>query len=184
MGEVLVQRGQRDVGELSTGMPVLIRRSALPGNPALRRARERLFLIAQLGQDPGLEERLDQRRRACPRLWAAVGPERRHAWQPGGRHLQACRRPPAPAHTARRSAHHWATALLSEALELWRGPALAEVAFEDFAQAEIRRMEELRLVAPEARIDADLQLGRYAQPIGEIERCSPRSRCVRASPPS
>lgn len=73
---------------------------------------------------------------------------------------------------------------MSEALELWRGPALAEVAFEDFAQAEIRRMEELRLVAPEARIDADLQLGRYAQPIGEIERCSPRSRCVRASPPS
>lgn len=49
------------------------------------------------------------------------------------------------------------------------GPALAEVAFENFAQAEIRRMEELRLVAPEARIDADLQLGRYARLIGEIE---------------
>ena len=37
-----------------------------------------------------------------------------------------------------------ASELLSEALELWRGPPLADVAFEDFAQAEIRRLEELR----------------------------------------
>jgi len=35
--------------------------------------------------------------------------------------------------------------LLAEALGLWRGPALAEVAFDDFAQAEIRRLTELRL---------------------------------------
>jgi len=62
-----------------------------------------------------------------------------------------------------------ATALLREALELWGGPALAEVAFEDFAQAEIRRLEELRLVALEMRIDADLQLGGHAQLVGELE---------------
>ena len=36
-------------------------------NPALRRARERLFLAAQLGQDAGLEERLDQRHDALVR---------------------------------------------------------------------------------------------------------------------
>jgi hypothetical protein len=62
-----------------------------------------------------------------------------------------------------------ASELLSAALGLWRGLALAEVAFEDFAQAEIRRLEELRLVALEARIDAELQLGRHAQLVGELE---------------
>ncbi len=35
--------------------------------------------------------------------------------------------------------------LLHEALALWRGPPLAEIAFEDFAQSEIRRLEELRI---------------------------------------
>jgi DNA-binding SARP family transcriptional activator len=58
---------------------------------------------------------------------------------------------------------------LSDALELWRGPALAEFAFDDFALAEIRRLEELRLVAREERIDADLELGRHADVIGELE---------------
>jgi DNA-binding SARP family transcriptional activator len=52
---------------------------------------------------------------------------------------------------------------LAEGLALWRGPALADVAFEDFAQAEIRRLDELRSVALEGRIEADLQLGRHAE---------------------
>ena len=46
-----------------------------------------------------------------------------------------------------------------EALALWRGPALADVAFEPFAQAEAARLEERRLAALEARIDADLDTG-------------------------
>jgi predicted ATPase/DNA-binding SARP family transcriptional activator len=62
-----------------------------------------------------------------------------------------------------------ASRLLAEALDLWRGPPFAEVAFEDFAQAEIRRLEELRLCALETRIDADLELGRHAELIGELE---------------
>ena len=62
-----------------------------------------------------------------------------------------------------------ASAVLSEALASWRGGPLAEVAFEEFAQAEIRRLEELRLVALETRIDADLQLGRHAELIAELE---------------
>ena len=62
-----------------------------------------------------------------------------------------------------------ASELLAEALGLWRGPPLAEVAFEDFAQAEIRRLEELRLVALETRIDADLELGRNAGLVAELE---------------
>jgi predicted ATPase/DNA-binding SARP family transcriptional activator len=62
-----------------------------------------------------------------------------------------------------------ASGILTEALGLWRGPPLAEVAFEDFAQAEIRRLEELRLIALETRIDADLQQGRHAELIAELE---------------
>jgi len=58
---------------------------------------------------------------------------------------------------------------LAEALTLWRGPALAEFAFEDFAQAEIRRLEELRLVALEERIAADLELGRHGDVVGELD---------------
>jgi predicted ATPase/DNA-binding SARP family transcriptional activator len=62
-----------------------------------------------------------------------------------------------------------ASELLAAALALWRGPPLAEVAFEDFAQAEIRRLEELRLSALETRIDAHLQLGLHGELIGELE---------------
>lgn len=58
---------------------------------------------------------------------------------------------------------------LDTALGLWRGPPLAEVAFEDFAQPEIRRLEELRLVALETRVDARLRLGDENQLIGELE---------------
>lgn len=58
---------------------------------------------------------------------------------------------------------------LSEALALCRGPALAEVAFEDFAQPEIRRLDELKLSALEARIEADLQLGRHVELVPELE---------------
>ncbi len=58
---------------------------------------------------------------------------------------------------------------LREALELWRGPPLAEFAFESFAQAEIGRLEELRLALLEDRIDADLACGRHAELVGELE---------------
>jgi predicted ATPase/DNA-binding SARP family transcriptional activator len=60
--------------------------------------------------------------------------------------------------------------LLGDALGPWRGPPLAEIAFEDFAQGEIRRLEELRLSALETRIDADLHLGRHAELVPELER--------------
>jgi predicted ATPase/DNA-binding SARP family transcriptional activator len=62
-----------------------------------------------------------------------------------------------------------ASDVLHDALALWRGPALAEFAFEPFAQAEIGRLEDLRLAAVEERIDADLALGRHADLIGELE---------------
>ena len=52
---------------------------------------------------------------------------------------------------------------------LWRGPALADFAYEPFAQAEIARLEELRLDRVERRIEADLALGRHAELVGELE---------------
>jgi predicted ATPase/DNA-binding SARP family transcriptional activator len=62
--------------------------------------------------------------------------------------------------------------VLSDALKLWRGPPLADVAFEDFAQAEIRRLEELRLLGLEARAEAQLDQGHHAQLVGELEALS------------
>jgi DNA-binding SARP family transcriptional activator len=59
--------------------------------------------------------------------------------------------------------------LLREALALWRGPALADLAFETFAQGEIRRLEELRLEALEGRIDADLEAGGAGDLVAELE---------------
>jgi DNA-binding SARP family transcriptional activator/energy-coupling factor transporter ATP-binding protein EcfA2 len=58
---------------------------------------------------------------------------------------------------------------LRAALALWRGPALADLAYDSFAQPAIGRLEELRLTALERRIDADLQLGRNGTLVGELE---------------
>ena len=56
-----------------------------------------------------------------------------------------------------------------DALGLWRGAALADLADEPFAAAEIRRLEELRLRATELAIDADLAAGRHAEVVGELD---------------
>jgi DNA-binding SARP family transcriptional activator len=58
---------------------------------------------------------------------------------------------------------------LADALALWRGPVLADLAYEGFAQAEIARLEEMRLALLEQRIDAELALGRHAELVGELE---------------
>ena len=59
--------------------------------------------------------------------------------------------------------------VLMDALELWRGPALAEFAFEEWAQGEARRLDELRLVAGDERLAADVELGRTADVVPELE---------------
>ena len=56
-----------------------------------------------------------------------------------------------------------------EALALWHGDALADLADEPFAAPEIRRLDELRLRASESAIDADLEAGRHAEVIGELD---------------
>ena len=70
---------------------------------------------------------------------------------------------------ARRAAPDNAARKLGEALALWRGPALADLAYESFAQVGIARLEEMRLAVLEQRIDADLARGRHAQLVGELE---------------
>jgi YVTN family beta-propeller protein len=62
-----------------------------------------------------------------------------------------------------------AASVLREGLGVWRGPALADFAYEPFAQAEIARLEASRLAALEDRIDADLASGEDARLAGELE---------------
>jgi hypothetical protein len=62
-----------------------------------------------------------------------------------------------------------AARMLRTALELWRGPAFGDFTDEPFVQSEAARLEELRLVAAETRITADLAVGRHVELIGELE---------------
>ena len=70
---------------------------------------------------------------------------------------------------------------LREALALWRGPALADFLYEPFAQTEIARLEELRTVALEERIEADLALGRHAELVSELEALVAGAAAARAA---
>ena len=63
---------------------------------------------------------------------------------------------------------HRAGATLSEALSLWRGPAMAGIDV-NFVRDAARRLEQLRLDALETRIEADLVVGRHADVAGELE---------------
>jgi YVTN family beta-propeller protein len=62
-----------------------------------------------------------------------------------------------------------AAALLRQAELLWRGRPLADLEFEPFARLEVQRLEELRLLAVEERIDAELALGGHASLCPELE---------------
>jgi len=59
--------------------------------------------------------------------------------------------------------------LLREALALWRGPALADVATARFAGAAVARLEELRLGAIEDRIEAELATGSGQRLVAELD---------------
>ena len=61
-----------------------------------------------------------------------------------------------------------AVQMLDDALSLWRGPPLADFRYEPFAQAEIARLEELRLTCLEERFEARLALGSAAALTAEL----------------
>ena len=63
-----------------------------------------------------------------------------------------------------------ASELLTEALSLWRGPPYADLAYEDLAQPERARLDDLRVAATEEKIAADLALGRNSDALSELER--------------
>jgi DNA-binding SARP family transcriptional activator len=72
---------------------------------------------------------------------------------------------------------------MRDALALWRGPPLSDLSFESFVQADISRLEELRIAAIEDRIDADIALGRHADVVPELEGLAaqhPRHERIRA----
>ena len=62
-----------------------------------------------------------------------------------------------------------AVSVLEEALSLWRGTPLAELADEPFAQRETARLEDLRVGTLEQLIEAKLALGRHAEVVGQLE---------------
>ena len=62
-----------------------------------------------------------------------------------------------------------AAATLEEARALWRGPPLADLAYEAFAQSETARLADLRVAATELHLEARLALGAHAEVVGELE---------------
>jgi len=63
-----------------------------------------------------------------------------------------------------------ASALLNEALGLWRGAPLTEACVLEVAQAEIARLEEMRLTALMLRVEAELALGHHLEMVPELAR--------------
>ncbi|WP_459805252.1 AfsR/SARP family transcriptional regulator [Herbidospora sp. RD11066] len=61
-----------------------------------------------------------------------------------------------------------ASALLTDALALWRGPAYDDLAGIPFLRQEAHRLDELRLRTGERRVEAELALGRHADLVGEL----------------
>jgi predicted ATPase/DNA-binding SARP family transcriptional activator len=59
--------------------------------------------------------------------------------------------------------------LLGRALKLWRGPAYGDLAYEQWARNEAERLDELRRECLEERIEAELQLGRHAHVLADLE---------------
>ena len=68
--------------------------------------------------------------------------------------------------------------MLEDALALWRGEALGDLAYEEFARTEVERLEELRLVAVEERIEAELALGHHDRLVAELEALRRSIRCA------
>lgn len=73
------------------------------------------------------------------------------------------------AQVAREAGDHRESARHSRAaLALFRGSPLADFRYEDFARAEVERLDELRLATLEDRIEADLACGRETELVGEL----------------
>ena len=65
--------------------------------------------------------------------------------------------------------HAEAAVTLRDALALWRGSALEDFAFDEFAESQRTRLEQMRLTTLEERIDADLANGHHEAVVAELE---------------
>jgi DNA-binding SARP family transcriptional activator len=63
-----------------------------------------------------------------------------------------------------------AVGLYREALAVWRGEPLADLVFEPFARPVVQRLSELRLAVAEKCLEAELELGRGAELVAELEQ--------------
>lgn len=61
-----------------------------------------------------------------------------------------------------------AASTIDAALQLWRGTPLGEFSYDDFAQPELRRLEEARALALQSRYEAALQLGDSAEAVSDL----------------
>ncbi|MEA2842666.1 MAG: hypothetical protein QOJ69_337, partial [Actinomycetota bacterium] len=98
----------------------------------------------------------------APGYLLRVGPDELDAWRfealaTEGRRLLAQGR------------HLPARQTLEDALAVWRGDALADFAYEDFARPSATRWEQIRQLAVEDRIEADLALGAHEREVADLE---------------
>jgi DNA-binding SARP family transcriptional activator/tetratricopeptide (TPR) repeat protein len=112
------------------------------------RLRKTLGESAIITREHGYELALDPERLDAHRFERLVGEGRREL---GAGHPEA------------------AATALEGALTLWRGPPLADLAYEPFAQRDVARLDDLRIAAREQLIDAKLALGAHAEVVTELE---------------
>ena len=130
---------------------------------AIAQVRDHVSQLRKLlepGRAPGTHGALLETR--APGYLVRLDPEQLDALR-FERHLEEATR------ALKRGEAELASTELRHALDLWRGPPLADFAYETFAQPAIGRLEELRLTALEQRIEADLTLGLDGALVGELE---------------
>jgi DNA-binding SARP family transcriptional activator/tetratricopeptide (TPR) repeat protein len=91
-----------------------------------------------------------------------VGPDDLDAWRFERLADEGCR-------ALRNSQPKVAVEALKAALGLWRGRPFGELSTASFAVAEAARLEERHLAGLEARLEADLALGRHCEVVAELE---------------
>ena len=74
-----------------------------------------------------------------------------------------------------------AASTLERALSLWRGHPLGDLAYAPFAEREVARLDDLRVAAQEAQIEAMLELGQHDRVVAELEALSASTPTANAS---
>ena len=160
-------RARRPAAALAAGLPARPRQPRRAGRPAPRGGLERRRWNREPAAGLGLTSTQDPWSRTYCDLAGWLRPAARFRGV-RSRRVRAPRRRRRDA-GARKDKPEEAASTFRRALSLWRGPPLAEFAYEPWAQPEIERLEELRLEALQKRIESDLALGASAELVGELE---------------